>query len=361
MKKNHNLINRNGIWHIQISVDGKRYTRSTRIKCKSPSTEVKNARNIAVANPRKFKELCTNPKRDKTLKNYVTIHLSNSRNHAGAKTIRIMMRHLVDKFKNRDMDDISPADVVGWKRKMESEGFASATINQRLNYASTLFCRAIEEGYVENNPFKKNRASRCPVNKKKTRIIQHDEERKMRSNLPEWMIPVFALGIYAGLRLSELSSLRHSWVDLGDGSIKIPVSETKAGRSARTRGHAVDGVRPIVLDFSTLAEIKKVNRFRSHEYFFSGPNFEPATSDQIYRAFVDAVRLSGIGPDENGEKITPHSMRRTAATRLILRGMNYGTVQEMMGWSSASMIDVYKGVNLDNVRSAVSRLSSNVV
>jgi integrase len=57
--------------------------------------------------------------------------------------------------------------------------------------------------------------------------------------------------------------------------------------------------------------------------------------------------------------VTPHVLRNTFAGRLVMKGVDLLTVQELGGWKSLSMVQRYAHLSQDHKRQAVELLANN--
>ena len=68
-------------------------------------------------------------------------------------------------------------------------------------------------------------------------------------------------------------------------------------------------------------------------------------------AFETACRRANL-PD-----VTPHTLRRTFASRLVMRGADLRTVQELGGWKSLNLVQRYAHLSQEHKRQAVELLA----
>jgi integrase len=129
-------------------------------------------------------------------------------------------------------------------------------------------------------------------------------------------VPVFWTLLYTGARLSEILTLRWSQVDLRRNL--ITVKQSKTGKRV---------VLPMAADLRAVmvAQSPGVGEAR----VFTRPDGEPFYPVEIQRAFALAKKLAGIRAD-----LTPHSLRHTLGSWLVIAGEPLRTVQEILGHSS---------------------------
>jgi integrase len=135
---------------------------------------------------------------------------------------------------------------------------------------------------------------------------------------PQW--PVVAVAIHTGLRQSEQFNLRWENIDFANGIITIPRS--KHGESRRVPMN--DLVREV---FRT-----RPNRLKGQYVFPSATDETPIDARNfVRRVFLPAVKKAGI------DGFRWHDLRRTFASRLVMAGVDWRTVQELMGHKTVTM------------------------
>jgi integrase len=143
--------------------------------------------------------------------------------------------------------------------------------------------------------------------------------------------PVVVTALQTGLRWNELVSLAWDTINLEERILTV--------KACYSKNHQ-EGVVPLnEVALKTLAAIKPAHAtgrlFGYHE--FSPP-------------FQDAARKAGL-PD-----VTPHTLRHTFATRLLVAGVPLALVKQLIRHSSITMTMRYSHAVLGDLRDAVERL-----
>ncbi|MCC2975719.1 tyrosine-type recombinase/integrase [Sphingomonas sp. PL-96] len=74
------------------------------------------------------------------------------------------------------------------------------------------------------------------------------------------------------------------------------------------------------------------------------------------RQFARAVVRAGLDP----QKVTPHTMRRTAITRLVKAGVDLPTIQRISGHKTLAMVLRYVHLNDQHIDAAIGKLEYGV-
>lgn len=75
------------------------------------------------------------------------------------------------------------------------------------------------------------------------------------------------------------------------------------------------------------------------------------TFRSIGTAFTTATKNAGLGPD-----VTPHVLRHTFGSRLVMAGVDLRTVQELGGWKQITMVMRYSHLSAEHRVQAVEKL-----
>ena len=73
------------------------------------------------------------------------------------------------------------------------------------------------------------------------------------------------------------------------------------------------------------------------------------------RPFARAVVRAGLDPD----KVTPHTMRHTAITRLVKAGVDLPTIQKISGHKTLSMVLRYVHIHGEHVDAAIRAIDTD--
>ena len=151
----------------------------------------------------------------------------------------------------------------------------------------------------------------------------------------------------AGLRVSELVSLRIGDVDFVRGTISplgkgakrrmIPIADV-CGTLLR---RYLDAVRP-----STLATLSKRGE-KPTDVVFVSPRGGPLTRMAFFKNLRVYLLKAGIR-----KAISPHKLRHSFATHLVARGADLRAVQAMLGHANVTTTEIYTHVARDHVRRA---------
>lgn len=156
----------------------------------------------------------------------------------------------------------------------------------------------------------------------------------------------------SGLRVSELVGLdrghvntkRREFMVRGKGQKDRPVfiSETAASKIEDYLSVRIDNLPPLFLSYS-----RNNIASRSGDYRRLGAR-------SIQRMIAKYARMAGIT-----KHVSPHTMRHSFATDLLMNGADIRSVQSMLGHSSISTTQVYTHVTDEHLREIHQKFHSN--
>ena len=151
---------------------------------------------------------------------------------------------------------------------------------------------------------------------------------------------MIATGLYAGLRSGELMNLQWQDINLRNRTITIQGKDDWQPKNRK--------IRVIPISSMLLAYLQKHPRHISSPYVFCRP-------DGTRRSWVhkDLPRIAeGVGLTN----VTPHILRHTFASWLVMEGVDLPTVQKLLGHSDITTTMIYAHLAPDHVKAAVERL-----
>lgn len=196
------------------------------------------------------------------------------------------------------------------------------------------------------------------ISRKQVTFLHYDEIGRMLDAIPlddEAGLrdrAIIELLFSSGLRISELVNLNRDHVNTkrrefmvrGKGQKDRPVfiGEAAALRVDDYLAVRLDNLPPLFLSYSR-------NNISSH----SG-DYRRLTARSIQRIISKYARLAGIT-----KQVSPHTMRHSFATDLLMNGADIRSVQSMLGHSSISTTQVYTHVTDQHLREIYEKFHSD--
>ena len=178
--------------------------------------------------------------------------------------------------------------------------------------------------------------------------------------------PIWRLGLDSGMRLGELLALTWQDVDFQRGVVSIRRTLTRNSKGGWRLGEhpkTSKSRRSIALAAETLAALRRHKARQAERRLAAGPTwtdldlvfdrgdgswFNPST---VQGAFATAVVRAKV------PRLTPHGMRHTMATLMLVAGIHPKIVQERLGHNSIQMtLDRYSHVTATMQQDAAATL-----
>ncbi len=248
----------------------------------------------------------------------------------------IMLKHFKSFFGNRLLSDIGAADVEAYKI-YRCAAVKKSTVNRELTLLKRLFNLAsVWDLNPGKNPLSKVRFFR--EDNVRLRTLSLDEENRLISNAAPYLQDLIIFALHTGMRIGEIFGLCWDDLDLAKGIISV-----RAQKTGKTRQIPINDETERVLEYWRLG--------RRNEYVFYNPDTGKPFRD-LKAGFKLACKKAGI------TNVTWHTLRHTFASRLVNRGVDIVTVQELLGHSTVTMTMRYAHTNIASKLAAVKVLVS---
>lgn len=210
-----------------------------------------------------------------------------------------------------------------------------ATVNRELTVLKSMFSKAIEWGYLNENPCAKLKKSK-EVQRK--RFLTDEEIKRLYAHCSSKVLDVCAVLIHTGMRKGELRHLK--WSDLDFDRNEILLTDTKNGED-----------RSIEMN-SVVKEVLLRARIRKEDSVWVFPGEDGSRPYDFRTAFETARRKAGLSD------VRMHDLRHTFASHLIMSGANIATVAELLGHKDIKMTMRYSHLTKQHKADAVARLEN---
>jgi integrase/recombinase XerD len=157
---------------------------------------------------------------------------------------------------------------------------------------------------------------------------------------------IFALGVYTGLRIGEIVSLRANQLFTDAGNVRhvLKVKRTKKKNTVFNDIPVHPKLKKALADYYEEQEL-------GAWLFPSAASFKGhLTRAQAHNILTAAFETMGL------DDASTHSMRRTCLTNMSRAGVPLRTIQEISGHASLSDLQAYLAVDPDDKRRAIELL-----
>lgn len=205
------------------------------------------------------------------------------------------------------------------------EGVSLHTINSDLRHLKALFNWGMKNGYVGSNPFKY--IPNFKVSNNEPRVFTLEEWKSLRDTTKEtrWY-PLILTYVLTGARLSEILKPKLSWEDINflNNTITLPVRK----RDKKQMLPLSKVLKKVLLELKD-KPYEKANSSSAEDSNYPFP-FSP---NYIHNVIKDLFVRADI------KDATPHDLRRTFGSYLIMLGFSVYDVSEVMSHSSVRVTE----------------------
>ena len=231
------------------------------------------------------------------------------------------------------------------------KGNSGVTRARKLAAIKSFFNYLVENEELKANPAASIRSPRIP---EKEPVYLSEQEclrfletiaQKAKPQVRERDMAIAILFLHAGLRVSELTNLKLTNVDLHGQQVKITRKRNKE-QYLHLNGEAA----------AALANYLHSRPQAQNGSFFVGTNGGNLTRSYVYGLIRRYLKLAGIDKGKRG----PHILRHTFCTRLHQKGVTPFTIKDLAGHKSLNTTMRYVRIENKEQAEAVDRLEFGV-
>ena len=255
--------------------------------------------------------------------------------------------------------EMKPADFKAYLYSLaRAQKLGPGTIRLRFAALRTFYKQALREGKMKSNPVTDLTLPKMPrrlpvfLNQEQVlalldaprRLWAKDKKfqaaggkKKTRRNAQNWQmlrdVAWLELFYSAGLRLSELVTLRRRNLDLRQGTVRV----FGKGKKERLCPLGVPAVRALEAYLDACP-------------FEDEPLFVSAHGRQLNGRTVQLALKRYLAAAGLDSRLTPHKLRHTFATHLLDHGADLRSVQELLGHSQLTTTQIYTSVSVERLK-----------
>ena len=255
------------------------------------------------------------------------------------ETYRSLLRsRILPAFGRRKLEGIRPSDVQAWVSSMNDGGLSPSRTRQAVIVLRMVMDTAVQDRLIGRNPCERVKLPR--LKHEEAAYFEPEVIDRILAEIDEEYRVMFRVLAVLGLRWGEVAALRRRHVDLLRKRIRVEDSLAEISGKfvfGSTKSHAVRTI-PIPPSLITLLarHLEAVDK-SADALVFTGPKGGPFRYRYAYMAIwrpaLERLELPTTGL---------HTLRHSAAARLISAGASPKAVQSVMGHRSAAFtLNVY--------------------
>jgi len=250
------------------------------------------------------------------------------------------VKNLTAFFGAKRLSELTSWHLEQYKKARKDAGLASSSVNLELAVLKAMLNKAVTWKKLAEHPGKEVKLLKAPQGK--TRFLSEEEEAAILAACSPALRRIVQAGLLTGFRRQELTSLRSEAVDIERGLVSVAACYAKNGES-----------RTLPMSPRLKALLQEALAIHGNATtVFVRDTGKPWTPNALTKAFTVACQRAGIEP------LSPHVLRHTFASRLVMAGVDLRTVQELMGHKDIQMTMRYAHLSPDHKRAAMEVLDS---
>ena len=222
-----------------------------------------------------------------------------------------------------------------------------AYFKDNLDYAQSVFKKAIKKGIIDKSPLEDLRVPKSRKKTDKVRALTVEEQARLLDVLNNNDInysEIMLVSMFTGMRGGEICALNIEDIDFQNSCIIVNKTTSRGGDNAvivnETKTEA--GMRRVLINNELAAFLKECIGERTGGTLFVSSNNKPVTTQQVNYYFWNTLKQYDIQDKSLQGKLTFHSLRHTFATRCIESGVPPKVLQKILGHKDISVtMNVY--------------------
>lgn len=227
------------------------------------------------------------------------------------------------------------------KRKKTQTGVSASTTNRELDRLSNMFKRAVAWGHIEVSPTTGLRHAK--EQREEAEYLSREEVAALLVACPERIRPLITVAVNTGMRWGEL--MAPEWRDVSADRGFVTVRDPK---NRETRHVPMNAAVREALELHRRRQAEEAGGIITH--VFARPETGKPWVDArkpFFKAMTDAKIT---------RRVTFHGFRHTAASHLVMAGVDLRTVGKILGHKTAQITLRYAHLAPDHLKGAVDRL-----
>ncbi len=238
---------------------------------------------------------------------------------------------------------VTVADIESYAAELSGLGLEQRSLARKLSAIKSFFKFLFREELIETNPAHEITLPRLP--KKLPGVLNKRELAEIFTLLtpqnPSDYRDLAILEVFysAGIRVSELLSLKMTDLNLAEGFAKVKGKGNKE-RLVPLGQKAQKAISDYLNNYRT-----QLKQATPNGPLFLSLNGRPLTRQLVWQIIKKITAQTAIL-----KNISPHTFRHSFATHLIERGADLRTVQEILGHANIATTEIYTNISREHLK-----------
>lgn len=245
---------------------------------------------------------------------------------------------------NKSYGDAQREDIKEWMVELSEKGRGKRTTKRKLSSLKSFYAWMFLHKRIASDPFEFVHAPKAP--KALPEFFSEEEAEKIllsnskrTDKFKDRDQAIIALLFSSGLRASELVNLKFEHLDLQNRMMIIK------GKGKKERLVPFTKETRALLEFYLTNSRPKFIKEDDDRFIFVNSKGKELSVRGLEFILNEVMRKTGLY-----ERIHPHMLRHSFATKLLNRGADLRTIQELLGHSSIGTTTVYTHVGYEKMK-----------
>jgi integrase len=242
------------------------------------------------------------------------------------------------------IDSIDDEHIDLYKAKRQGKGISNRTINIELLCLQSMLRKAVEWRNLAKLP----KIKKLAVQKKPPRFLSQAELEIFINAASLWLRLILIVLRSAGLRSKQLRELQLDYADYDNDLLTVLNTKGNGFYSVSMDDELKAAL--LYLRDNYVSPHDRITPRQDHQkiYFFCNPDGSPIGSFKT--TFYKTAEKAGL------MNVTPHTLRHTFASHLVMSGVDLPTVKELMGHKSIVTTMIYAHLSDEHKARAIKTL-----
>ena len=258
--------------------------------------------------------------------------------------LNVFKKFCLKEFNHKNLNTSNYSFIRSWIVSLVKSGLTNRSVNRKISVLRSYFNFLLKIGEIEKNPLKNHKPLK---EEKKVQVPFSENEINLLLNgnyftkdYEGTMIKTLIELFYStGLRLSEVTNLKTSSVDLINRKIKV--------LGKRNKERIIPIIDPLKNQLFKFQELKREIIEDSENEFF----FVDKKNLKLKNIYVYKLINNYLNKVSTKSKRSPHMLRHSFATHLLNNGADINSVKELLGHASLAATQIYTHTSMEKIKS----------
>ena len=256
----------------------------------------------------------------------------------------VFQNFCLKEFNHKNLNTSNYSFIRSWIVYLVESGLSNRSINRKVSVLRSYFNFLLKIGEIDKSPLKNHKPLKeekkvqVPFSEKEINLLLEGDffKKDYEGTMIKTLIELF---YSTGLRLSEVTNLKTSSVDLINRKIKV------LGKRNKERIiPIIDSLKNQLFKFQELK--REIIEESENEFFFVDKK-----NLKLKNIYVYKVVNNYLNKVSTKSKRSPHMLRHSFATHLLNNGADINSVKELLGHASLAATQIYTHASMEKIKS----------